>query len=174
MQAWLSMGMRHPRRLSGRMAEHDLRLFLSVGQQHHRLPDPQFAGCGRRCAAAEPGAFRRGWSCTTGFISRCGGFRAVGWLFYVDSVVWVFLLLLAALVLRDGLRAAVPYMFFFGTLGICSLPKSGEIRYLMPILYILPVMLGAALLPRARRKSHENRRRSADVLLPQRWRLCSA
>ena len=48
-----------PRRLSGRMAEHDLRLFLSVGQQHHRLPDPQFAGCGRCCAAAEPGAFRR-------------------------------------------------------------------------------------------------------------------
>lgn len=72
----------------------------------------------------------------------------VGWLFYIDSVVWVFLLLLAALILRDGLRAAVPYMFFFGTLGICLLsPKSGEIRYLMPILYILPVMLGAALLP---------------------------
>ena len=64
------------------------------------------------------------------------------------------LLLLAALVLRDGLRAAVPYMFFFGTLGICLLsPKSGEIRYLMPILYILPVMLGAALLsPRKEEK----------------------
>ena len=63
-------------------------------------------------------------------------------------------LLLAALVLRDGLRAAVPYMFFFGTLGICLLsPKSGEIRYLMPILYILPVMLGAALLsPRKEEK----------------------
>ena len=26
-------------------------------------------------------------------------------------------------------------------------PKSGEIRYLMPLLYMLPVMLGAALLP---------------------------
>lgn len=45
-------------------------------------------------------------------------------------------------------------MFFFGTLGICLLsPKSGEIRYLMPILYILPVMLGAALLsPRKEEK----------------------
>ena len=39
-------------------------------------------------------------------------------------------------------------MFFFGTLGICMLsPKSGEIRYLMPILYALPVMLGAVILP---------------------------
>ena len=42
-------------------------------------------------------------------------------------------------------------MFFVGTLGICMLsPKSGEIRYLMPILYALPVMLGATLLPENR------------------------
>ena len=39
-------------------------------------------------------------------------------------------------------------MFFAGTLGICLLsPKSGEIRYLMPILYALPALLGLALLP---------------------------
>ena len=45
-------------------------------------------------------------------------------------------------------------MVLFGTLGICLLsPQSGEIRYLMPILYILPVMLGAALLsPRKEEK----------------------
>ena len=136
------------------MAEHDLRLFLSVGQQHHRLPDPQFAGCGRRFAAAKPGAFRRAAGAAQPDLFHAAADSGVGWLFYVDSVVWVFLLLLAALVLRDGLRAAVPYMFFFGTLGICLLsPKSGEIRYLMPILYILPVMLGAALLsPRKEEK----------------------
>ena len=36
--------------------------------------------------------------------------------------------------------------------GILLAPKSGEIRYLMPILYILPVMLGAALLPADKEK----------------------
>lgn len=72
----------------------------------------------------------------------------VGALFYPDAVTWCFLFLLVALMLRDGVRACVPWMFFFGTLGICMLsPKNGEIRYLLPILYALPVMLGAALLP---------------------------
>ena len=71
----------------------------------------------------------------------------IGMLFYVNTVTWAFLFLLAEMIRRGGLRAAVPWMFFFGTLGICMLsPKSGEIRYLMPILYALPVMLGAALL----------------------------
>ena len=71
-----------------------------------------------------------------------------GALFYVDTVTWAFLLLLIALWLRHGFSALAPCMFFVGTLGICLLsPKSGEIRYLMPILYALPVMAGAALLP---------------------------
>ena len=71
-----------------------------------------------------------------------------GALFFVNTVSWAFLLLLVYAVLRGGVRAAAPWMFFFGTLGICLLsPKSGEIRYLMPILYALPVMLGAVILP---------------------------
>lgn len=76
----------------------------------------------------------------------------VGALFYADMVTWAFLFLLAFLILRGGIGAAAPWMFFLGTLGICMLsPKSGEIRYLMPILYALPVMLGTALLPECER-----------------------
>lgn len=71
----------------------------------------------------------------------------VGMLFYVNTISWAFLLLLVYGVLRGGIKEIVPWMFFLGTLGICLLsPKSGEIRYLMPILYALPVMLGAMLL----------------------------
>ncbi len=71
-----------------------------------------------------------------------------GMLFYVNTISWMFLLLLVYGVLRGGLKAAAPWMFFFGTLGICLLsPKSGEIRYLMPIFYALPIMLGAMILP---------------------------
>lgn len=72
----------------------------------------------------------------------------VGMLFYVNTVSWALLLLLVYGVLRGGVGEAAPWMFFFGTLGICLLsPKSGEIRYLMPIFYALPIMLGAAILP---------------------------
>ena len=73
----------------------------------------------------------------------------VGMLFYVNTISWAFLLLLVYGVLRGGVSAAAEWMFFFGTLGICLLsPKSGEIRYLMPIFYALPIMLGAMILPR--------------------------
>ena len=72
----------------------------------------------------------------------------IGALFYVDTVTWAFLFLLCVLWIRYGFAALAPWMFFFGTLGICMLsPKSGEIRYLMPILYALPVMMGTAVLP---------------------------
>ncbi|MBE5799087.1 MAG: hypothetical protein E7321_03965 [Clostridiales bacterium] len=72
-----------------------------------------------------------------------------GMLFYVNTISWAFLLLLVYAVLRGGIGEIAPYMFFFGTLGICLLsPKSGEIRYLMPIFYALPIMLGAAILPK--------------------------
>ena len=71
-----------------------------------------------------------------------------GMLFYVHTISWTFLLLLVYGVLRGGMGEAAPWMFFFGTLGICLLsPKSGEIRYLMPIFYALPIMLGAMILP---------------------------
>jgi len=71
-----------------------------------------------------------------------------GMLFYVNTISWAFLLLLVYAVLRGGAGEAAPWMFFFGTLGICLLsPKSGEIRYLMPIFYALPIMLGAMILP---------------------------
>lgn len=74
---------------------------------------------------------------------------AVGMLFYVNTISWMFLLLLVYSVLRGGVGEAAPWMFFFGTLGICLLsPKSGEIRYLMPIFYALPIMLGAMILPK--------------------------
>ena len=82
------------------------------------------------------------------FYFRLRRMPGAGCLFYVNTVSWAFLLLLCYAVLRGGLKEAAPFMFFFGTLGICLLsPKSGEIRYLMPILYALPVMLGALLLP---------------------------
>ena len=76
------------------------------------------------------------------------GIAGLGALFYVDTIVWAFLILLSVIWMRYGFAALAPCMFFFGTLGICMLsPKSGEIRYLMPILYALPVMVGAVMLP---------------------------
>lgn len=91
------------------------------------------------------------------FYFRLRRIPGAGCLFYVNTVSWSFLLLLVYAVLRGGIKAAAPWMFFFGTLGICLLsPKSGEIRYLMPILYALPVMLGALLLPDGKGESaHE-------------------
>ena len=77
-----------------------------------------------------------------------------GALFFVGTVSWAFLFLLVYAVLRGGLHAAAPWIFFVGTLGICLLsPKSGEIRYLMPILYALPIMLGTVILPRKEAKA---------------------
>ena len=148
MQAWLSMGMRHPgvyldawlNMIYGYFYPSDSNTIVCL-----TLNSPDAGGVALRQSPALSDARLELHNRIYFTLRRTPG---VGWLFYVDSVVWVFLLLLAALILRDGLRAAVPYMFFFGTLGICLLsPKSGEIRYLMPILYILPVMLGAALLP---------------------------
>ena len=72
---------------------------------------------------------------------------ALGALFYADTAAWAFLFLLAFLCVSGGYRAFAPWGFFLGTLAICLLsPKSGEIRYLLPVLYALPAMLGAALL----------------------------
>ena len=72
----------------------------------------------------------------------------VSFFFYVPGVTWTFLFLLLYLFLHGGVRRTVPWIFFVGCLGICFLsPKSGEIRYLLPVLYILPFLLGASLLP---------------------------
>ena len=71
----------------------------------------------------------------------------LGRLFYVDTVTWVFLFLLTALWARGGFAAAAPWGFFLGQALICLLsPKSGEIRYLLPVLYALPAMAGALML----------------------------
>ena len=148
MKAWLSMGLRHPgvyldawlNMIYGYFYPSDSNTIVCL-----TLNSPDAGGVELQQNSALADARLELHNRIYFTLRRIPG---VGWLFYVDSVVWVFLLLFAALILRDGIRAAVPYMFFFGTLGICMLsPKSGEIRYLMPILYILPVMLGAALLP---------------------------
>ena len=65
----------------------------------------------------------------------------------MDTVTWVFLFLLTALWARGGFAAAAPWGFFLGQALICLLsPKSGEIRYLLPVLYALPAMAGALML----------------------------
>ncbi|MBP3427066.1 MAG: hypothetical protein J6M47_02250 [Clostridia bacterium] len=85
---------------------------------------------------------------------------AVGPLFYVDTVTWAFLFVLLVLILRRGVGGVLPLMFFFGTLGICMLsPKSGEIRYLMPILYALPGMIGWAMIPHIKTAPHLKERK---------------
>ena len=127
MKAWLSMGMRHPGVYLDAWLNMIYGYFYPSDSNTIVCLTPQFAGCGRRCAAAEPGAFRRAPGLHNRIYFTLRRIPGVGWLFYVDSVVWVFLLLLAALILRDGLRAAVPYMFFFGTLGICLLsPRAAK------------------------------------------------
>ena len=85
---------------------------------------------------------------------------AVGPLFYVDTVTWAFLFVLLVLILKRGVGGVLPLMFFFGTLGICMLsPKSGEIRYLMPILYALPGMIGWAMIPHIKTAPHLKERK---------------
>lgn len=153
MKAWLSMGLRHP----GVYIDAWLNMIYGYFYPSESntivcltLNSPNEGGVNLRQNPALEGARLE---LHNQIYYRLRRIPIIGSLFYVDTVTWVFLLLLAALILRDGIRAAWPYMFFFGTLGICLLsPKSGEIRYLMPILYILPVMLGAALLPADKEK----------------------
>lgn len=67
----------------------------------------------------------------------------LGILFYVPFITWAFFVLLAALALKYGFRCIAPWSFFIGTFIICLFsPKSGEIRYIFPLLYALPAMLG--------------------------------
>ena len=71
----------------------------------------------------------------------------LGSLFYADTVAWAFLFLLLALFAAGGFGAAAPFGFFLGQALVCLLsPKSGEIRYLLMVMYALPAMLGALLL----------------------------
>lgn len=153
MKAWVSMGLRHPgvyidawlNMIYGYFYPSDSNTIVCL-----TLNSPDEGGVELRQNPALEGARLE---LHNQIYYRLRQIPIFGALFYVDAVTWGFLLLLAALILRDGLRAAWPYMFFFGTLGICLLsPKSGEIRYLMPILYILPVMLGATLLPAKKEK----------------------
>lgn len=146
-RAWLSMGLRHPgvyldawlNMIYGYFYPSDSNTIVCL-----TLNSPEQGGLSLR--QSESGAQARlGLHNTIYYTLR--RMPGVGALFYVDTVVWAFLFLLLALLLRGGAGALCPLMYWVGTLGICMLsPKSGEIRYLMPILYLLPVLLGAALL----------------------------
>ena len=73
---------------------------------------------------------------------------ALSALFTVSGIVFAFLFLFAALWASRGFSAAAPFGFFLFTLGIAMFsPKSGEIRYILPLVYALPAMLGALSLP---------------------------
>ena len=146
-RAWLSMGLRHPgvyldawlNMIYGYFYPSDSNTIVCL-----TLNSPEQGGLSLR--QSESGAQARLELHNTIYFTlrRIPG---VGALFYVDTIVWAFLFLLLALLLRDGAGALCPMMYWVGTLGICMLsPKSGEIRYLMPILYVLPVLLGAALI----------------------------
>lgn len=146
--AWLSMGLRHPgvyvdawlNMIYGYFYPSDSNTIVCL-----TLNSPDAGGIFLRQDPSLDGVRTELYNRIMYMLRRLPG---VGALFYVDAVTWAFLFLLAALMLRDGPGAAVPYLFGVGTLGICMLsPKSGEIRYLLPLLYMLPVMLGAALLP---------------------------
>ena len=68
--------------------------------------------------------------------------------FYVSGITWAFLFLFFSRWASRGFSGAAPFSFFLGILLICLLsPKSGEIRYLLPVLYALPAMAGDAALP---------------------------
>lgn len=70
----------------------------------------------------------------------------LGILFYVPFISWAFFILLAALALKYGIRCIAPWSFFIGTFIICLFSlRSSEIRYISPLLYILPAMLGLLL-----------------------------
>lgn len=147
-RAWLSMGLRHPgvyvdawlNMIYGYFYPSDSNTIVCL-----TLNSPNRGGVNLTQDASLEGARQGLFNWVYYAMRRTPGLSA---LFYVDTVTWAFLLLLVAMVLKDGIAAAAPWMFFAGTLGICMLsPKNGEIRYLMPILYALPVMLGAALLP---------------------------
>ena len=73
---------------------------------------------------------------------------ALSALFTVSGIVFAFLFLFCALWASRGFSAAAPFCFFLATLGIAMFsPKSGEIRYILPLVYALPAMLGALSLP---------------------------
>lgn len=146
--AWLSMGLRHPgvyldawlNMIYGYFYPSDSNTIVCL-----TLNSPDQGGITLRQDDSLSEARLRLYNLIYYTLRRLPG---IGALFYVDTVTWFFLFLLVVLILRGGIGAAAPWMFFVGTLGICMLsPKSGEIRYLMPILYALPLMLGVALLP---------------------------
>ena len=74
---------------------------------------------------------------------------ALSALFTVSGIVFAFLFLFCALWAFRGFAAAAPFGFFLATLGIAMFsPKSGEIRYVLPLVYALPAMLGSLSLPK--------------------------
>ncbi len=149
MKAWLRLGLRHPaayveawiNQIYGYFYPSDSNTIVCL-----TLNSPDQGGVTLTQSPALEGARLELHNIIYYRLRRIPG---IGALFYVDTIVWLFLFAQLAIGLRHGLRALAPFMFFVGTLGICLLsPKSGEIRYLMPILYALPALLGLALLPR--------------------------
>ena len=144
--AWASVGLRHPgayldawlNMIYGYFYPSDSNTIVCL-----TLNSPDRGGVQLRQDASLDGARLKMHDLIYFTFRRLPGVSA---LFYVDTVTWAFLALLAFLAVRGGIGAALPHMFFAGTLGICLLsPKSGEIRYLLPVLYALPALLGAAL-----------------------------
>lgn len=145
MKAWISMGLRHPGAyvnaylcmLYGYFYPSDLNTIVCL-----TLNSPDEGGMELR-QNPDLAEERLGLHDTIYFVLR--RIPGIKLFFYVDSITWAFLFMLVCMMFKDGVKKAAPWMFFIGTLGICTLsPKSGEIRYLMPLLYALPVMLGAA------------------------------
>lgn len=148
MKAWLRIGLRHPaayveawiNQIYGYFYPSDSNTIVCL-----TLNSPDQGGVTLTQSPALEGARLELHNIIYYRLRRIPG---IGALFYVDTIVWLFLFAQLAVFLRHGLRALAPAMFFVGTLGICLLsPKSGEIRYLMPILYALPALLGLVLLP---------------------------
>ena len=148
MKAWLRIGLRHPaayveawiNQIYGYFYPSDSNTIVCL-----TLNSPDQGGVTLTQSPALEGARLELHNIIYYRLRRIPG---IGALFYVDTIVWLFLFAQLAIGLRHGLRALAPAMFFVGTLGICLLsPKSGEIRYLMPILYALPALLGLVLLP---------------------------
>ncbi|MDO5376939.1 MAG: DUF6020 family protein [Clostridia bacterium] len=146
--AWLSMGLRHPgvyldawlNMIYGYFYPSDSNTIVCL-----MLTSPDQGGINLKHSPAFADARLALHNLIYYTLRRLPG---VSLLFYVDTVTWAFLFLLAVMIVRGGMGAVVPFAFFVGTLAISLFsPKSGEIRYLMPILYALPLMLGAALLP---------------------------
>lgn len=70
----------------------------------------------------------------------------ISMLFYVGTLMWLSILLAVGLALRTGsIKSLTPFGACLGTVLICLLsPKNGEIRYFLPVVSVLPMLLSYA------------------------------